>query len=59
MQLKKLRTQRNLTQDSLAKKARISREYVARLEGGRQDPTLSTLQKLAKALKVEVEDLLK
>ena len=50
MRLKKLRTERNLTQDAFAKKARISREYVARLEGGRQDPTLSTLQKLAKAL---------
>ena len=59
MRLKKLRTERNLTQDSLAKKARISREYVARLEGGRQDPTLSTLQKLAKALQVEVGELLK
>ncbi len=58
MRLKKLRTERNLTQDSLAKKAQISREYVARLEGGRQNPTLSTLQKLAKALKVKVGDLL-
>ncbi len=58
MRLKKLRTGRNLTQDSLAKKAGISREYLARLEGGRQDPSLSTLQNLAKALKVKVGDLL-
>ncbi len=59
MRLKKLRTERNLTQDSLAKKAGISRGYLVRLEGGRQDPTLCTLQNLAMALKVKVVDLLK
>ena len=59
MRLKRLRTARRLTQDSLARKAGISREYIARLEGGRHDPSLSTLQKLAKALKVKVGDLLK
>ena len=59
MRLKRLRTARRLTQDSLPRKAGISREYLARPEGGRQDPTLSTLQKLAKALKVKVGDLLK
>lgn len=59
MRLKKLRTERNLTQVSLAKEAGISREYLARLEGGRQDPTLTTLTKLAKALKVTVGELLK
>ncbi len=59
MRLKKLRTGRNLTQDSLAKKAGISRGYLVRLEGGRQDPTLGTLQKLAKTLKVKVGELVK
>jgi transcriptional regulator with XRE-family HTH domain len=39
-------------------KARISREYLWRLESGRQDPTLGTLEKLAKALKVKVTELL-
>jgi transcriptional regulator with XRE-family HTH domain len=36
----------------------VSRTYLARLETGRQDPTLSTLEKLAKALGVKVGRLL-
>ena len=43
-----------MSQRALAEKAGISREYLARLETGRQDPTLSTLEKIAKALKVRV-----
>jgi len=54
MRLKQLRADRGITQEALAKKARLSRVYIARLELGQQDPTLGTLTKLAKALKVKV-----
>lgn len=47
-----------MSQRELAAKAGISREYLTRLEAARQDPTLGTLEKLAKALKVKVTDLL-
>ena len=56
--LKALRRQQGLTQTALAKKAAISREYLARLEKGVQNPTLGTMAKLAKALKVGVVELL-
>lgn len=59
MRLKQLRADNGLTQEALAKKANISRVYIARLETGKQDPTLTTLMKLAKALKVKVGELLK
>jgi transcriptional regulator with XRE-family HTH domain len=59
MRLKGLRADRGLTQEALAKKAGISREYLARLEAGQHDPPLSMLVKLAKALKVKVGELLK
>jgi len=36
----------------------IGRSYLARLETARQDPTLSTLEKIAKALRVKVATLL-
>jgi transcriptional regulator with XRE-family HTH domain len=36
----------------------VSREYIARIELGQHDPTLSTLEKLAKALGVKVGRLL-
>jgi transcriptional regulator with XRE-family HTH domain len=56
--LKQLRGKCGMSQEALAAKARISRTYLARLETARQDPTLSTLEKLAKALGVKVTKLL-
>ena len=56
--LKILRRDRGLSQAALAKKSGLAREYLARLELGRHDPSLSTLAKLAKALKVPVTELL-
>ncbi len=57
MRLKQLRKQRGLTQAQLAKKMGLSHGYLARLEIGMHDPPLSTLAKLAKALKVTVAEL--
>jgi transcriptional regulator with XRE-family HTH domain len=56
--LKILRRRRGLTQEALAAKAGLSRTYLARLETARQDPTLSTMVKLAKALGVPVMALM-
>lgn len=57
MRLKKFRADRGMTQEVLSAKAGISRVYLARLETGKQDPTLTTLKNLAKALKVTVGEL--
>jgi transcriptional regulator with XRE-family HTH domain len=59
MRVKDWRERRGLTQEQLAEKAGISRGYLARLETARQDPKLSTLEKIAKALKVDIAKLLK
>ena len=58
MRLKSLRQRRQWTQADLARRARMSPGYVARLETHRHDPKLSTLVKLAKALGVPVTELL-
>jgi transcriptional regulator with XRE-family HTH domain len=58
VRLKTLRESKGLTQEQLAKRAGISRAYLARLETGRHDPHLSRLRKLAKALGVKVGRLL-
>jgi transcriptional regulator with XRE-family HTH domain len=58
MRLKTLREERGMTQQALADKAGISREYLARLEGARHDPTLTMLERLARALRVAVTELL-
>ena len=57
MKLKRLRTERQLTQEGLAKKAGLTQVHIARLEAGNHDPTLGTLQRLARALKVKVGEL--
>ncbi len=57
-QLQRLRANQDLTQEQLAVKAGLSRIYVARLEQGQHDPSLSTLVRLAKVLRVSVTELL-
>jgi transcriptional regulator with XRE-family HTH domain len=59
MRVKRLRKARKLTQEALAKRSGVSHGYLARLEIGMHDPSLTTLAKLAKALKVKLADLLK
>jgi transcriptional regulator with XRE-family HTH domain len=58
MNVQALRAKRAMTQEVLAKKAGISRGYLARVETGRHEPTLTMLRKLAKALGVPVTALL-
>lgn len=59
MRIKAERKKRGWSQATLAERAGLSRTYLARLETARQDPTLSTLEKLAKALKTTVAALVK
>lgn len=57
--IKKLREQQGLSQQALAKKAKVTDAYIAMLEtGARKNPTIETLKRLAKALKVKVGELL-
>lgn len=55
--LKQLRAERGLTQAALAKEAGVTLSYIGRLEIGMHDPQLSTLKKLAKALKCKISEL--
>jgi transcriptional regulator with XRE-family HTH domain len=58
--IKKLREQKAISQDRLSKLADISLNTIAKLELEESpNPTIETLQKIAKALEVEVDDLLK
>ena len=59
MRITELRTKRSWTKRELAERAGISYGYLWRLEAARQDPTLTVLEKLAKALKVPVGKLLR
>jgi transcriptional regulator with XRE-family HTH domain len=53
----RLRRERNLTQEQVAAFSGISQQYISGIESGRRNPTLTTLQALAKALGVSHVDL--
>jgi XRE family transcriptional regulator of biofilm formation len=58
--VKALRERRNLSQSILAKRARLTQPYLAQIERGvRKNPSLETLRKIAKALRVSIETLIK
>ena len=58
--IKKLRKQRDLSQDRLSKLADISHNTIIKIESGAiQSPTMDTAQKIAKALGVSLDDLIK
>jgi transcriptional regulator with XRE-family HTH domain len=56
--LRKLRTAKGLSQAALAERVGLSREYINKIEAGKYDPPLSTINALAKALGVKVGRLL-
>lgn len=57
IKLKKLREERGLSQKEIAKKIGVSRETISAYETGRAKPSLDVALKLAKILKVSVEEL--
>ncbi len=59
MRITELRTKRNMSKRALAEAAGINYGYLWRLEAARQDPTLTVLEKIARALKVPVAQLVK
>jgi len=58
--IRKLRELKGISQDRLSKIADISLNTIAKLElDDTKNPTIETLQKIAKALEVKVEDLIR
>ncbi len=58
--VKNLREKLGISQEKLARLADVSNNTVVNIEAGKQDnPTIETLKKVANALQVGVDDLLK
>jgi len=57
-ELKKARLKAELTQKDLAEKLDIHVNYYARIERGEENPSLETLKKLTKILKIKSSDIL-
>ena len=56
--IKKLRQEKGISQDRLSKLADLSLNTVVNIEAG-NNPTIETLEKIAKALGVSIDELLK
>jgi transcriptional regulator with XRE-family HTH domain len=54
-----LRRIRNLSQRQLAGRMNVPRTYISKIENGKAMPTLSSLDRLAKALQVDISALLR
>jgi transcriptional regulator with XRE-family HTH domain len=59
LNLKKIRTKKKISQGDIAKELGVSRGFISTIENGKTNPTLATITKLAKAVGVSVNDLLK
>ncbi|MBI3305641.1 helix-turn-helix transcriptional regulator [Candidatus Nomurabacteria bacterium] len=58
--VKRLREKMGLSQEKLARLADVSNNTLINIEAGKQDnPTIDTLTKIAKALCVSVDELIK
>lgn len=58
--IKKARDKKGVSQDRLSKMADVAYNTIIKIESGIiQNPTIKTLAKIAKALNVKVDDLIK
>ena len=55
--LRRIRVERDLSQDRLALDANVDRTYVGRIERGLENPTVGILDRLAKVLSIHVSEL--
>jgi transcriptional regulator with XRE-family HTH domain len=57
--IRRLRVANGLSQEVLAVDAEIDRTYVSRLERGLENPTVAVLERIAKALSANIEEMFK
>lgn len=57
--IKRIRTEKGMSQSGLCVILKLDRAYMSNMESGKKNPTLATIEKIANALKVTVEQLIK
>lgn len=57
--IRKIRLAKGMTQGDLCRKLEVDRGYMSNVETGKKNPTLATIERIAKALNVSIEELMK
>lgn len=57
--IKKVRLEKNMTLETLAKLSGVSKGHLSKIERQERDPKISTLIQIALALKVNIDELYK
>ena len=57
--MKKVRAKKKLSQGALARLLEVDKGYISNIESGNKNPTLAIIQRLADALGVSANELLK
>lgn len=57
--LKRIRMEKGISQGDIVRSLGMDRAFISNIENGKTNPTLATIAKLAKALGVPIENLIK
>ena len=57
--IKRIRTRKKMSQGDIARALEVDRGYISNIENGKKNPTLATIKKLADALNISADELLK
>lgn len=57
--LKRIRTAKGISQGQIGRILEVDKSFISNIENGKTNPTLSTIAKIAKAIGVSVDKLLK
>lgn len=57
--MRRIRIEKNMSQGDICRKMGLDRSYVSNVENGKQNLTLSTIEKIAEVLEVDVIQLIK
>lgn len=58
MRIRYLRTKKHMSQEELSFVSQVNKNYISDLERGTRNPTLKVLEKIAKALEIDLSTLL-
>jgi len=56
--IRRIRLAKGMTQGDLCRKLEVDRGYMSNVESGKKNPTLSTIERIAKALDVSINELM-